>query len=711
MNKVVNINLGGIPFTMDEDAYDHLRGYLDVIYRHFRDTEGYEEITTDIESRLAELFQEGLANRPIVGLKDVEEAIRIMGTPEDFGADDEISSASEDPTYKTGKRLFRSPDDVVLGGVSSGIAAYFGINEPLWIRLAFVLLTLTGTFGIPIYLVLWAIIPKAKTAADKLAMRGEPINVSNIGKLIQKEFESLSKEVSDITQEINGKRKNGISATDQFTRGLQEVFQIVGKLLRQIIHLLSQIWKPLLLLIGGILIFILASAWMGTVIGLFAMPPYLNLFLAHDFLANWIFPINILLLIGIPIAFGIMGISRLLFKSRTSIRLQTGLGILWAVNLCSLLVLAGQTGRQFRIPSEVEHTHLLSPTQDTLTIKGIDVVPPNELFDIDNKIYFQENGITYRGVRIKIRPADDNRWKLVVRKSARGKSTQDAELRATGIAIEPSMKNNVLELPNALTIAEGQKFRVQHVIADLFVPQGKYIRLTETACQMVISTHVPSEATSSDTNVPLLMTQNGLECESCLSPNTNSTTWGTLTDLHHTNFDEIRISGPIKVRIENKADYEFQLTGPQLEGVDKVEIDQEGNVLSIHSEATGTSLPRLFLGLPSLKALHLDHTSDVRISGLKEGTFQLFSEGDQDIKMEMDIGELTLKHSGKNEIDLGGSIDELTAILDHQASLDAEKARLTLARLTLINNSRAYLPSHTKLGDPSTDPNSQIYQE
>jgi len=179
MNKVVNINLGGIPFTLDEDAYVHLQKYLDTIHRHFAQNEGYREITRDIEARLAELFQERLDRRSIVNLNDVEEAIAIMGKPEDFGAApmeegraDKQQSFSG--SYKTGKRLFRNTDDEVVGGVCSGISAYFGIQDPIWIRLLFVVLTLSGAFGIPIYIILWILMPQAKTAGDKLAMRGNP---------------------------------------------------------------------------------------------------------------------------------------------------------------------------------------------------------------------------------------------------------------------------------------------------------------------------------------------------------------------------------------------------------------------------------------------------------------------------------------------------------------------------------------------------------
>lgn len=213
MNKVININLGGYPFTIDEDAYEHLSRYLDTIHNHFSHSEGYEEITGDIETRLAELFQESLENRPIVTLKDVKAAIAIMGTPEEFGAEpmeEETTTSGKSSftfAYKTGKRLFRNPEDEVIGGVASGIAAYFGIQDPLWVRIAFVLITISGGFGIPMYIILWAILPKAETAGDKLAMQGKPINASNIGKIIEEEFENFSTKMSEFGEELGSKKK------------------------------------------------------------------------------------------------------------------------------------------------------------------------------------------------------------------------------------------------------------------------------------------------------------------------------------------------------------------------------------------------------------------------------------------------------------------------------------------------------------------------
>ena len=214
MNKIFNINLGGYPFTIDDDAYHKLNKYLNTIKRHFANSEGCEDIMSDIEARIAELFNENLKGQPIVGIREVDQVIGIMGTPEEFGAaadaDDIDETMSSHGTnrgqYKMGKRLFRDPDEKILGGVCSGLSAYFGIDEPVWLRLAFVIGLFAG-FGVLLYCILWIVIPEAKSSGDKLAMKGEKINVSNIAKKVEEELNNLSDTISEMTKDFGSKKK------------------------------------------------------------------------------------------------------------------------------------------------------------------------------------------------------------------------------------------------------------------------------------------------------------------------------------------------------------------------------------------------------------------------------------------------------------------------------------------------------------------------
>jgi len=215
MNKTTQINLGGISFTLDEDAFRRLDLYLHELEDQFEYSESRSEIISDIEARLAELLTEKLRGRDIVTIKDVADAVKIMGAPSDI--DDEPMT---DHSYrkegnrksawdiKTGKRLFRDPDDKVIAGVCSGVAAYLGIADPIWVRLAFVLTTVTVGFGVILYIAAWILLPEARTAGDRLAMMGHSANAKNIADMVERGLDDLSETIKDNWGHITKKKSN-----------------------------------------------------------------------------------------------------------------------------------------------------------------------------------------------------------------------------------------------------------------------------------------------------------------------------------------------------------------------------------------------------------------------------------------------------------------------------------------------------------------------
>jgi len=200
MNKTININLASTFFHIDENAYDLLKSYLNKLEKAFTKSQGKEEILRDVEVRIAELFQERKKNSDyVITLEDVEEVIKILGQPQDFITEEEAENETQ--TQTVSKKLFRDPDDKYIGGVASGMGYYFGIDTT-WIRLLWLLFGLfsAGTI-ILIYIVLWILIPEAKTTADKLSMKGEPVNIATIEKKIREEFEEVSSKIKDIDYE------------------------------------------------------------------------------------------------------------------------------------------------------------------------------------------------------------------------------------------------------------------------------------------------------------------------------------------------------------------------------------------------------------------------------------------------------------------------------------------------------------------------------
>lgn len=198
MKKTLTINISGTVFHIEEDAYEMLHNYTTTLKNYFgKDDEG-KEIVADIEARIAEIFtQKASEKRQAITLEWVEELIETLGTPENFS--DEAGEAEPLAGQKSRKRkLYRDPEQTVLGGVCGGLAAYFNM-DPVVIRLIAVLLALvTSGAGVLVYLVLWIIVPKAVTTTQRLEMKGEEVTVKNIEKFLRDEMDAVKESYKKI---------------------------------------------------------------------------------------------------------------------------------------------------------------------------------------------------------------------------------------------------------------------------------------------------------------------------------------------------------------------------------------------------------------------------------------------------------------------------------------------------------------------------------
>ncbi|MBN1108188.1 MAG: PspC domain-containing protein [Bacteroidales bacterium] len=195
MKITVSINLGGWSFNIDEDAYAELKRYLKNLGIHFAMEESSAEIMSDIESRIAEIFRSRLTTfKHVISMEDVRYAISVLGTPEDFGTD-EGRTAKEKFSSPGYHRMYRDPDHRIIGGVCAGMGAYWNM-EPWIVRIIFFILAMMGGIGVLIYLILYIVIPEAKTTAQKIEMKGEPVNIHNIKDAVKEEFEKVRKNMN-----------------------------------------------------------------------------------------------------------------------------------------------------------------------------------------------------------------------------------------------------------------------------------------------------------------------------------------------------------------------------------------------------------------------------------------------------------------------------------------------------------------------------------
>src|SRR5690606_17416518 len=187
------------------------------------------EIVGDIENRIAEMFNERIVQgkKEVITMQDVNEVIAQMGSVDDFESE-EFEGASADTTYDippvSGQRkLMRDPDDKVFGGVCSGLGHYFGI-ESRWIRLILVLLFIFGGTGFLLYVILWIVMPMARTRADRMAMRGETPNLQNFKRSFQEEMEGLRSNFTGAEEGL----KRGLNSAGNF---LMKAFIVLAKVI------------------------------------------------------------------------------------------------------------------------------------------------------------------------------------------------------------------------------------------------------------------------------------------------------------------------------------------------------------------------------------------------------------------------------------------------------------------------------------------------
>lgn len=205
MKKTVSVNIRGINFQVEEDAYELLQDYIDRLTAALGTEEGSQEIIEDIELRIAEICTSKLSDsKTVIELKDIEEILKTLGDPSDYVENDNAESgfAESHTNYSSGgqkdkgeRRLFRDPEASMLGGICAGFANYFGIDVVI-MRVIFVALLFTG-LAIPLYIILWIIVPKAESTIDRLRMKGRPITV-----------ETVKEEVDDATDRVRSGSKN-----------------------------------------------------------------------------------------------------------------------------------------------------------------------------------------------------------------------------------------------------------------------------------------------------------------------------------------------------------------------------------------------------------------------------------------------------------------------------------------------------------------------
>ncbi|MEE9350426.1 MAG: PspC domain-containing protein [Flavobacteriaceae bacterium] len=500
MNKTININLGGIFFHIDEDAYKILKKYLEAIRKSLSDDpKGKDEILIDIESRIGELLDEKVKDvRQVVNEQDIEDIIQVMGKPEEYIGDEEFfddASHHSGSNSKKSKKLYRDMNDKFLGGVSSGLAHYFGLDVT-WVRIGWLLLLLGGV-SVILYPILWIILPEANSTSERLEMEGEAVNITNIERKIKEEFNKASTTVKDGIDDVSSHLKNG-NYQGKVRNGLQEIISLFSRVFKSIFNLGGKFIGILLVVISiaSLIAMLIGGFFMGSFEILGMSDEFTNLppFFYNSQIPIWLLTTFGFILFIIPfVLLFILGL-RIISKKEYAFSKTTYLSLIgvWLISAFGLAF----AGIEYKAMDANHFTKMEritinnDKTSDTLKIKMI----ANDNFELrryyDDKIITINNTEFFYGTNVKlnIKESNSNETYLKINKEAFGISKLIAKEHANEMDYKFDTIANTLVMDafflsgrnNTALRNSRHKNSRQSIRMSLYIPVGQTIYLDKS---------------------------------------------------------------------------------------------------------------------------------------------------------------------------------------------------------------------------------------
>jgi phage shock protein PspC (stress-responsive transcriptional regulator) len=480
MKKTVSVNIKGMNFLIEEDAFELLQDYMNRLSHGLRNEKDSKEIIEDIELRIAELCTSRLSNKKqVIEIEDIQFILDTLGDPSQYLDNDESSSQSfnesdEQKTYQheRERHLFRDLENASIAGVCAGIANYFKIDVVI-IRAIFLIMFIFGGFGFPLYVILWIVVPKAKSTIEKLRMRGKPITVDSV----KEEVENAAKRFETQTKSF----ANRIRREDHLSHRFSSLGKVIGAVV------------GVFLIIQGL--FFLVMFMIFGVVGVRVIPVqsdsgYLSL---HELAKmtietqsdyNWGYAGVIVTALSISFFLLLLGI-KLVFRirNRWSRLSLISLFITGFIGSTMVLIIGLKTGREISIEGELEH-EIGTYYGDELTI-----IPHLSTYESSNNKFkiktdvewgmmtIKGDKISEPGIHIHYKPSSDSLFHVYQTLSAHSHSHKIALEKAKNIRHSMSIDSNIVNLNNYYTYPIADKMRLQQVEIYIEIPADKTVKI------------------------------------------------------------------------------------------------------------------------------------------------------------------------------------------------------------------------------------------
>ncbi|MFT5722901.1 MAG: phage shock protein PspC (stress-responsive transcriptional regulator) [Bacteroidia bacterium] len=680
MNKIVTINIGGIAITIEEDAFDALRDYLRNIGNHFKNTENGDEIISDIELRVGEVLQSKLSEAKIsINIGDVEEVAQTMGYPSDFEVEDAQPSAEPEKKSKEKKstdskeksssrktrRLFRDVENQKVGGVCGGLAKYFDF-DPMVLRILWVLSLLVFGFGFWIYIILWAILPGAKTAADKLEMMGKSPNIENIKNTIQDEAKATYQRI----------------ATPENRKTISNFFESVIAFLRRAFGVFFKLFA--IIAFVGIIILLVTS-----LIGIIFNGHFFNVnsnvrFDGHVFDAlvlgtgSWLFKIAFYLIFAIPLVYiGMHILPELLSVPKPTKPIKQSMISGWFIVIILAIVGFFYSARQYQSEGIATEITTVEIDSDTLIIRVDD-------------IFVEEFNATKHSIRLDVIQSDDGLVEIKTQKSARGSDEATAKSSTAHIADAYRLSKNTLMLSEKVLLKGDGKAVAPTLSITVKVPIGHTVIFHESTKKVIHN--IENLQNIYDPNMAghsFYMSEAGFRCLDCKSQDKRSS-----TKSYNQGFNRLEVSGALKVAIIEGEKQDVEIP-ERMDGKKWVDAEIHNNTLYLKQKnGLVSDNQEIMVYIPVLKSIKLTGASSARVdaSELEKAYVDIELKGASKIKfVDAKCDKISLEMSGASYASFSGETDLLLLEADGASNFDGSGLTAENVNLDMTGASQAII--------------------
>ncbi|WP_448520233.1 PspC domain-containing protein [Rhodoflexus sp.] len=571
-----------------------------------------------------------------------------------------LPGAEDLPDDQSYKRLFRNPEDRVLGGVAGGLAAYFGVDV-LVVRLLFILGIFLGGVGIITYLIFWMITPEAKTLTDKMQMEGEPVTLSNIERKIK---EGLNMDPEQDEENTFVKiLLFPFRLLSLIIASLTQIIQPFGNFLGQLLRVVAASAMIVVAVISVISLVILFSMLMGMVytdIHVDSIP--LRVF-SNSVPVMGI--VSLFITVVVPmIALGIAGLSLLTKRHIVGSVVGWSLFGIWISGIALTSAMLPFVLQQWQT-EEILRTEQVFASAQAPFVLEVNKLAKNK-FDI---------------VELTIKGYEGSEIKLVRMVKARGSNAQNALENARMVRYNATQQANVLRFDEGYGLDANAVFRGQHINLELLVPYGQEFIMHPSLGRILRHTLYPHgyNVGDLDNNHRWKFTEEGLKCLNCPEKETKTAFDDQEIGIHakrytnYADFSKLSLEGNYDVQISRSKHFELVIDADDEQALTGISVVQEGNLLKIINKANEEEVQnvRVMVGLPMLAALSVKGEGEVKVAEFKAKDFDLNLDGA--ITCEANVKAKNIKTSlgGSSILQLAGTTNTLIINTSQEADCNA----------------------------------------